>query len=45
MYRAIRELERMKTQREVVETDHTFIDLEPEDAHPLEPSGPRLIES
>jgi hypothetical protein len=45
MYRAIRELERMKTQREVVETDHTIIDLEPEDAHPLEPSGPRLIES
>lgn len=45
MYRAVRELEHRKANREEVETDHMIIDLEPEDTPPLEPSGPRLIES
>ena len=45
MYRAMRELERIKSQQEVTEADSTIIDLEPDDdAHPDELSGPRPVE-
>lgn len=45
LYRAIRELERMKARRDEVKIDHTVFDFESKDAPPFEPSEPRLIES
>jgi hypothetical protein len=45
MYRAIRELERMKTQREALVNDGSVIDVEADEEDQLEPSKPRLIES
>ncbi len=45
MYRAIRELERRKAEREAVEPNETVIDLEPEDVDAGDPSRPRLLDS
>lgn len=45
LYRAIRELERIKAQQEAAEIDDAAIDLEAGDAGRREPSKPRLFES
>jgi hypothetical protein len=44
MYRAIRELERRKSERNIVDPNETVIDLEPEDVDAVDPR-PRLIDS
>ncbi len=44
MYRAIRELDRRKSERNIVDPNETVIDLEPEDVDAVDPR-PRLIDS
>ena len=45
MYRAIRELERIKAERQDPVNDGSIIDVEADGEDQLEPSNPRFIES
>ena len=45
MYRAIRELERIKAEQQDSVNDDSVIDVEEEEEDQLEPSKPRLIKS
>ncbi len=45
MYRAIRELERIKAERQELDEEISVIDIEADEGDQVEPSKPRLIES
>jgi hypothetical protein len=45
MYRAIRELERIKAERQELDEEISVIDVEVDEKDQVEPSKPRLIES